>query len=426
MLKKQKYDSAKTVPDHAPNLFNPFDVNGKGTVRNRIFKAAMSEVLADIGDNLPNEKHYRLYRRWARGGCGIMLSGNVMIDKSALAEPGNVLLEDKSHFDRFVAWADAVRETAYPDTQFWMQLNHPGKQTNKFLTPHPVAPSAIPLRQGLEKMFAPPRAMEGHEIHDAIKRFATASRLSQEAGWDGVQIHCAHGYLISQFLSSYQNQRTDEWGGNPENRRRFLVEICREVRAQVGETYALSVKVNSSDFQKGGFGDEEAYELIEVLSGEGVDLFEISGGNYEGPAMLGALHDSTRKREAYFLEFAAEARKRTNVPIAVTGGFRSVKAMEDAVATGATDFVGLGRPLTLDPDLPHHAAADDGYVRDVGSPTTGFKSLDDMIMLDGAYYETQIGLMGRGKKPKPEISAWRTVWEIIMSLGMMAFKKRRA
>lgn len=417
-------DSSTDLPCHAPHLFSPFDFRGKGIAPNRFFKSAMSEVLAKDGEHLPNEKHYRLYQRWAQGGSGILVTGNVMIDRSALAEPGNVLLEDDLHLDRFADWVDAVR-AVNPETQFWMQFNHPGKQTNKILTPTPVAPSAVPLGAGLDKMFAPPRALETDEIHDIIRRFSTASRLAKEAGWDGIQVHCAHGYLVSQFLSPHHNRREDDWGGSAENRRRFLLEIYRAIRAEVGSDFAVSVKMNSADFQKGGFEGEEAYELIDKLSEEGIDLIEISGGQYESMAMFDA-RQSTREREAYFLDFATEARSRTSVPIAVTGGFRSVKAMEAAIASGATDFVGLGRPLTLDPDLPKHAAANPNYVSDIGSPSTGIKSLDDMLMLDGAYYETQIGLMGRGKDPNPAISAWRTVLEIGMALGQTAFMKRRA
>lgn len=410
-------------PAHAPTLFSPFDIGGKATAPNRFFKSAMSEILAQDGVHLPTEKHNTVYRRWAEGGTGILVTGNVMIDRRALGEPGNVVLEDDAHLDRFAAWVEAVR-AGDPRTQFWMQINHPGKQTPKFLAPEPVAPSAVPLGAGLEKVFATPRALEGDEIGEIIRRFATTARLAKQAGWDGVQIHGAHGYLVSQFLSPHHNRRTDEWGGSAENRRRFALEVYRAVRAAVGDL-PVSIKMNSADFQKGGFEGDEAHALIDALTAEGIDLIEISGGNYESPAMTGARR-STREREAYFLDFAAAARARTDVPIAVTGGFRSVAAMEAAVAGGATDFVGLARPLTLDPDLPRNAAADPDYVRDVGRPTTGFKTLDTMFMLAVSYYETQIARMARGLDPDPEMSAWRTVFATARTLGKAAFKKRRA
>ncbi|MEO1337360.1 MAG: NADH oxidase, partial [Myxococcota bacterium] len=261
-----------SVPAHAPNLFSPFTFGDK-QAPNRILKSAMSEVLAKDGEHLPNEKHFRVYRRWAEGGTGILITGNVMVDRTALGEPGNVVLEADTNLDRFEAWVDAVR-AGHPQTQFWMQINHPGKQTPKFLTPKPVAPSAVPLGAGLESVFTAPRALEADEIPKIIQRYATTARLAKTAGWDGVQIHGAHGYLVSQFLSPHHNRREDEWGGSPENRRRFVLEIYRAIRAEVGSDYAVSIKMNSADFQKGGFEGEDAYALIDVLSKEGIDLIE--------------------------------------------------------------------------------------------------------------------------------------------------------
>lgn len=410
-------------PAHAPTLFSPFSVNGKVTAKNRFFKSAMSEVLATIGEGLPNRQHLEVYRRWAEGGTGIIVSGNVMIDPSALGEPGNVVLEDNRHLDRFAEWTSVVH-AADPDTQFWMQINHPGKQSPKFLSPQPVAPSAIPLGKGLEAAFVKPRALEADDISALIKRYATTARLAREAGFDGVQIHGAHGYLVSQFLSPHHNQRTDEWGGTAENRRRFVLEVYRAMREQTADDYPVSIKMNSADFQKGGFEGEEAYEVVDALSAEGIDLIEISGGNYENPAMTGA-RQSTAEREAYFLDFAAEARARSKTPVAVTGGFRSVAAMEAALASGATDFVGLARPLTLDPDLPKNAAGDPDYAMNVGRPSTGIRSLDRTFMIPITYYESQIRRMGKGKDPNPNMSAWKTILEAGLGSGVAAFKKRR-
>ncbi len=412
------------TPEHAPILFSPFDPQGRIAAPNRILKSAMSEVMAVQGVFLPTDAHYRVYERWAAGGTGIIVTGNVMIDRTALGEPGNVVLEDDIHLDRFTAWADAVHR-ANPDTRFWMQINHPGKQSPKFLTPAPVAPSAVALGAGLEASFATPRALEPEEIKALIQRYATTAALAQRAGFDGVQIHGAHGYLVSQFLSPHHNRRTDDWGGTAENRRRFVMEVYRAVRQAVGPDFPVSIKMNSADFQKGGFEGEEAYDLITALSDEGIDLIEISGGNYESPAMTGA-RQSSGEREAYFLDFATEARKRTDVPLAVTGGFRSVAAMEAALTSGATDFVGIARALTLDPELPRHAAADPNYSRDVGRPSTGIRKLDIMFMLAITYYETQIRRMGQGKDPDPGMSAWRTVLANAWALGKAAFSKRRA
>ena len=409
---------------HAPTLFSPFRITDGITAPNRILKSAMSEVLARQGVHLPTAEHLRVYERWARGGTGVIVTGNVMIDRTALGEPGNVVLEDATHLGLFAAWADAVHR-ANRDTHLWMQINHPGKQSPKYLTPHPVAPSAVALGKGLDKTFNTPRALEDAEIEALVARYATTASLAREAGFDGVQIHGAHGYLVSQFLSPHHNRRTDRWGGSPENRRRFVLEIYRAIRAVTGPSFPVSIKMNSADFQKGGFGGDEAFALIEALSAEGIDLIEISGGTYEAPAMTGA-RQSTSEREAYFLDFAAEARQRTDVALAVTGGFRSVRAMEAALTSGATDFIGIARALTLDPDLPRHAAADPDYVRDVGRPSTGIKALDKTFMLAITYYETQIRRMGRGKDPDPSLSAWRTILDNMASIGKLSFQKRRA
>ena len=404
-------------------LFSPFEV-GQGVIApNRFLKSAMSEVLAKQGEHLPNDFHYKLYRRWALGGTGTIITGNVMIDRTALGEPGNVVLEDASHLDRFRKWADAVHDVR-PDTQFWMQINHPGKQTPKFLTSQPVAPSAVALGKGLEASFAPPRALEAAEIDTLVTRYATTARLAKQAGFDGVQIHGAHGYLVSQFLSPHHNRREDDWGGTAEKRRRFAIEIYRAVRREVGPDFPISIKMNSADFQKGGFGGEDAFDLIDALTAEGINHFEISGGNYESPAMTGA-RQSTNEREAYFLDFAAQARERTTAALAVTGGFRSARAMEAALTTGAVDFVGIARALTIDPELPIHAAQDPDYICDVGSPSTGLRSLDQMIMLAVSFYETQIRRLSQGKEPKPNMSAWHTVYLTFGALGKAAFKKRR-
>ncbi len=409
---------------HAPHLFSPFDLNGKINAPNRILKSAMSEVMAKQGVHLPTDAHNRVYARWAKGGTGIIVTGNVMIDANALGEPGNVVLETDEHLDRFRDWAEAVHK-ANPQARLWMQINHPGKQSPKFLTPEPVAPSAVPLGKGLEANFAKPRALSEAEITALIERYATTARLAKTAGFDGVQIHGAHGYLVSQFLSPHHNQRTDDWGGSAENRRRFALEIYKAIRHEVGADFPISIKMNSADFQKGGFEGEDAYALIAELEKAGIDLIEVSGGNYESPAMTGA-RQSTSEREAYFLDFAAEARKRTTVPIAVTGGFRSVRAMEQAIASGATDFVGLARALTLDPELPLHAAKDPDYAQDVGRPSTGVTSLDKMFMIPITYYETQIRRIADGKEPDVTMSAWRTAADNVLALGSSAFKKRRA
>jgi 2,4-dienoyl-CoA reductase-like NADH-dependent reductase (Old Yellow Enzyme family) len=388
-------------------------------LKNRLLKAAMSEQLGDETHH-PTPGLGRLFARLAKGGVGTSLTGNVMIDRLALGEPKNVVLDAHSRLDTFERWAERAREHG---THAWMQLNHPGKQSPGSLSPEPVAPSAVPLTGRLARFFNRPRALSAEEIRGLIERFALAAGRAQEAGFTGVQLHGAHGYLVSQFLSPLHNVRTDEWGGTPENRRRFALEVYRAVRAKVGSRFPVSFKLNSADFQKGGLEEGEAMETVALLSKEGVDLIEISGGNYEAPAMTGA---RSKAREAYFLDFAARARVHATVPLAVTGGFRTGAVMAEALATGATDVIGLARPLAVDPDFARRLLASPSASVTLRTPSTGLKAVDRASMLDITYYEVQLQRMAKGQEPDPSLSAWRAVWMTAKELGLSAFRPRRA
>ncbi len=216
-----------------------------------------------------------------------------------------------------------------------------------------------------------------------------------------MQVHAAHGYLISQFLSPVTNRREDRWGGDAEGRRRFLVEVVRAVRAEIGEHRSLSVKLNSADFQRGGFGEDDSLEVARVLADEGVDLLEVSGGTYSSAAMLGvdpSLKESTRRREAYFVDFAERVRREVpDLPLMLTGGFRTLGAMSEAVASGAVDVVGLGRPLTVEPHAP--AGLLDGSVTSsqVRPRRSGIRTLDNLTEL--VHYSVQMWRMADGRDP---------------------------
>ena len=406
-----------------PALNSPFSINNKTTSKNRLFKSAMSEQLGDKQHN-PDARLERLYSTWAKGGTGLLVTGNVMIDRTALGEPKNVVLDEQSDLDAFRRWAKASQGSG---ATVWMQLNHPGKQIPKFLNSAPVAPSAVPLGGGLEASFACPRALHDNEIEAIIKRFANAARLAKETGFDGVQIHGAHGYLVSQFLSPHHNQRKDKWGGSLENRMRFVEAVYAAIREQVGEDYPVGIKLNSADYSKGGFSHEEAMQVIQKLSSLGIDLIEVSGGTYESPSMIGhKVASSTAKREAYFLEFAESIRKQISTPLVVTGGFRSASAMQAALDSDACDMIGLARPLAVSPDVANNLLEDASYRIELQRPTTGVKAVDTMTMLDITWYEFQLARMGNGKAPKPKLSAWSAVAQIMASLGLQSFKKRRA
>lgn len=397
---------------------------GNGVVlKNRLAKAAMSEQLGDRNHN-PTAKLDRLYRTWAQGEIGLLISGNIMIDRGHLGEAKNVVLDDQSDLAAFRRWTEAGRGQG---THLWAQLNHPGKQTPSFLTREPVAPSALALGSGLEKSFNTPRALTEEEILAVINKFARSAALAKETGFTGVQIHGAHGYLVSQFLSPLHNQRTDKWGGSFENRLRFVLEIYRAIRAAVGADYPVAIKLNSGDFQKGGFSEEESMQVVAALDMEGIDLVEISGGTYESPAMMGAaVKDSTKRREAYFLTYAETIRQTVRTTLMVTGGFRSSAGIADALASGSTDVVGLARPLAVEPHVGRKLIADPDYRIDLPAPTTGNKMIDKMTFLAITWYEHQLGRIGNGNRPLPRMNAWRSVLATLFSLGLTAFSKRRA
>lgn len=325
---------------------------------NRLSKAAMTEGLADPR-GVPTAELERLYRVWGAGGAGMLLSGNVHVDGDHLERPGNVIIDrpaDGAMLDALRRWTGAAKAQG---AQFWAQISHAGRQTMKPVNAHPKAPSAVKL--GLPGgQFGQPVALTGAEIDELIRRFAQAAAVCAEGGFDGAQIHAAHGYLISQFLSPRANQRTDQWGGSLENRARFLLEVVKATRAAVPAGFAVSVKLNSADFQRGGFAFEDSLQVARWLEAAGVDLIEISGGTYEQPRLLGlegmepveqpGVAASTIAREAYFVDFALAMKDTLKVPLMVTGGFRTRAAMEEALAKGAADVIGLGRPLCAQPD----------------------------------------------------------------------------
>ena len=207
-------------------LSQPLTLKNGAVIPNRFAKSAMSETLGTI-DNRMTEQLVTLYRTWAQGGVGLSITGNVMVDRHHIGEPQNVVVDDERDLPLLQAWAEAGKANG---GAIWMQLNHPGKQIPKMLNSEPVSPSAIPFRKELKSMFGTPRALTGDEIEVIVSRFAISAAVAEKAGFDGVQIHGAHGYLISQFLSPHHNQRDDEWGGNPENRMRFVLAVYRAIR----------------------------------------------------------------------------------------------------------------------------------------------------------------------------------------------------
>jgi 2,4-dienoyl-CoA reductase-like NADH-dependent reductase (Old Yellow Enzyme family) len=392
------------------------------TLLNRIVKSAMSEQLGSH-ENAPTPELNRLYRVWAEGSPGLQVTGNVMVDRRSIGEPLNVVVEDERDFAALQSWAEAAKSGGAPAI---LQLNHPGRQTLRNVSSVIVAPSAVRVKAS-GAPFPTPRALTNEEILEIIDRFATAAEIVVRAGFDGVQLHGAHGYLISQFLSPRVNQRDDEWGGDDQRRRRFVLEVARAVRAAIGPDKILSVKLNSADFQKGGFSEDESLKVIEMLGDEGVDLLEISGGSYEKPAMMGSQaakqSESTRAREAYFLEFAERAKQVTKMPLMVTGGLRSATAMTEALEDGV-DLIGIGRPVCLEPDLPRRLIENPKTVSKLKPINTGVRQLN--APADLWWSNIQLRRLGAGKQPRKFLTGWESIGHALARDGVNAVKRKRS
>lgn len=404
-------------------IAHPITLKNGRQIKNRLLKSAMSEQLG-LPNRDPSPALVTLYKKWADGGCGVLVSGNIMVDRKHLGEPRNVVLDEDSDLATFKQWTQAGSRN---NTEFWAQLNHPGKQSPTFVNPQPLAPSAISLGLGLEKAFRTPKAMTDDEIQYAIGRYANAAALAKTVGFAGVQIHGAHGYLVSQFLSPRHNQRDDQWGGSLENRMRFALAVYAGIRDAVGPDFPVSIKLNSADFMDGGFTEDDSMEVVKALAAAGIDLIEISGGTYESPEMAQeTAKASTRKREAFFMDYAEKVRRLVDVPLAVTGGFRSTKGMNEALATGALDMVGLARPLAIDPDVPNQALANDSFSIDLPSLSTGVAAIDKMAAHNIYWYEYQLWRLGKGRDPKPNLSPWRSFAATMVLNGKAMWKLRRA
>lgn len=353
-----------------------------------------------------------------------MVTGNVMVSQQGKGSPYDVVVENNQDLDMLKRWATVGTQN---DTLLIMQINHAGKQSPKVLNKQPLAPSAVAL-QGMDSFFNPPRALTLAEIDELIQQFGTTAKIAEEAGFSGVQIHAAHGYLISQFLSPHHNRRTDEYGGSLENRMRFLISIYQAIRSQVSADFLVGVKLNSADFQKGGFDEEESVQVIAKLGELGIDFIEVSGGNYESPRMLSS-KPSSQKREAYFLDYAHKARAVTKTPLIITGGFRSATAMSDALNSGELDFVGVARPLTLVPDLPNKIQNGTYKTVELTPIRTGIAKIDSSSMgsiLEMGWYMYQMERIGLGKKPKSSTSAWHILARTILQNGKAGLKSNRA
>ncbi|MER6345235.1 NADH:flavin oxidoreductase/NADH oxidase family protein [Streptomyces sp. NPDC001532] len=377
-------------------LFSPLHLRSGQVLRNRIAKAAMEENMAGDGQ-LPDERLFTLYRRWATGGTGLLITGNVMVHAQALTGPGGVVLDENAPLEPFIEWAKAAKSGG---GAVWMQINHPGRQVASDMPGVVWGPSDIGVSLGKHSSrFGRPTAMTPQQIEETVARYAVTARRAEQAGFDGVEVHAAHGYLLSQFLSPLVNKRTDQWGGSLENRARMLLDIVRAVRAAVSPSFAVAVKLNSADFQRGGFDADDARQVIEMLEPLGVDLVELSGGSYESPAMTGRSADArTQAREAYFLDLAKDLVGTSPLPLMLTGGITRRATAEKVLDSGVA-VIGMGTALAVTPDLPDRWRERREADRQIRRVTWSDKALASAAGM--ALVRHQMRRLARGSSPRP-------------------------
>ncbi|MFD8671557.1 NADH:flavin oxidoreductase/NADH oxidase family protein [Streptomyces seoulensis] len=377
-------------------LFSPLSLRSGQVLRNRIAKAAMEENMAADGQ-LPGAELFGLYRRWAQGGAGLLITGNVMVHAEALTGPAGVVLDEAAPLEPFTEWAKAGKSGG---GSIWMQINHPGRQIGSDMPGVVWGPSAVGVELGKHSSrFGRPVAMTARQIEETVTRYAVTAQRAERAGFDGVEVHAAHGYLLSQFLSPLVNKRTDQWGGSLENRARMLLDVVRAVRAAVSPSFAVAVKLNSADFQRGGFDADDARQVIEMLAPLGVDLIELSGGSYESPAMSGRAADArTQAREAYFLDLAKDLVGSSPVPLMLTGGITRRETAE-RVLDSEVAVIGMGTALAVTPDLPERWRAGGEAERQLRPVTWSDKVLASAASM--AQVRHQMRRIARGSRPTP-------------------------
>lgn len=403
------------------DVFQHYVLPNGQEIKNRLVKAAMEENLANE-TQIPGEALFNLYQTWSNGGVGLIITGNVMIDHLAMTGPGGLVLEQDTDIKSFAKLASLAKQN---DTKVWMQINHPGRQVFKKMRGKVLSPSDVALNMGAHSgLFSEPTPMSQEDIQDVIRRFVATAQKAQEAGFDGVEIHAAHGYLLSQFLSPLTNKRTDEWGGSIENRARLLLEVVTAIRQRVEPSFAVAVKLNSADFQRGGFDENDALQVVKMLEPLGVDIVELSGGSYEAPAMQGKTADArTLAREAYFLSFAEHIAKHTTLPIMTTGGIRRYSVANDVLQKGV-DLVGMASALAMTPDLPNRWHRDNTVEGNIPVVTWKDKTLSGLATM--AIVKKQLSRIGNKKNLKSKYSPlWALISDQIRAAKLTKRYRRR-
>jgi 2,4-dienoyl-CoA reductase-like NADH-dependent reductase (Old Yellow Enzyme family) len=330
-----------------PSLFSPTNI-GTLELKNRLVRSATAERLATEPMGRATPALAALYRELARGGVGLLITGHAYVAPEGKAHPEMLGAYCDQLLPELRTLADAVHAEG---GRIAMQINHGGRQCDDACTPHTVAPSAVPTPSG-----SMPREMTPGEISATVDMYGQAARRAQLAGFDAVQLHGAHGYLIGQFLSPHTNRRTDQWGGDFERRLRFLAAVCEAVRGQVGAHFPVFIKLgmmDNLDRVPDGLTPDDGARIVRRLADLRLDAVEISGGCDGGASFNTRLAVGTRLPEAYFRTAARRAAAATSLPVILVGGLRSREVMDDVLASGDADLISLCRPLIREPDLPN-------------------------------------------------------------------------
>ena len=323
-------------------LFTPAKI-GSLEVPNRIIRSATAECMASDLDSSPREQLNSLWVELAKGGTGLIISGHMYVHPSGKCHPEMTGIYSDELIPALKECVDVVHDAG---GKIAVQINHGGMQCHKDSVDETIAPSAL-VEDFLEQ---PAREMSTDEIEMLIDAYGQAARRAKEAGFDAVQIHSAHGYLINQFISPYTNRRSDKWGGDLQGRTRFLREVTCSVREQVGNEYPVFIKFGMQDGLEGGLSAEVGAEVVALMADMGLDAVEISGGVQANSVRKGIRNAS---REAYFRPLVKLAREQTDLPLILVGGMRSKAVMEEVLSSGDADFIAMCRPLINEPNFPN-------------------------------------------------------------------------
>lgn len=325
-------------------IFEETTINGM-VLKNRLVRSATWEGMCEA-DGRPTNKLADWYADLARGECGLIITGYTFVRPDGKQLPGKMGI----HTDAFASDMKNIVNVVHDEGgKICVQLVHAGGQTDSETAGRkPLAPSAVEVPQFSEI----PAEMSVIDIKEIIDAFGDAARRAKEYGFDAIQLHAAHGYLINQFLSPLTNRREDDYGGSAENRFRFLVEVYRRVRSVVGNDYPVMIKLNGSDFLKGGFDIDDAVYAATILDAEGIDVIEVSGGTPAPGGLSPAREDiNMPEKEAYNLPLARELKKAVHCPLMVVGGFRSINVVMNALNVEKMDYVAMARPFIREPEL---------------------------------------------------------------------------